>query len=544
MSKIKSTFFITLFCIAAINCHAQSIKSFSTEPVAFLKDLQSCLGETNKKEAEKIVEEFTPVFNTKMSAAQQQTIMVTSNNMLKKRMKGYPDFVNYVQALTAFSNSGQNEATFTAWHSTLDKAMGKLNVRRIGDYIEICNLLFTKNSLYESASVRWASDNSKYTFEFDSLPKIVFPALTLTCYAKGDSSLITGTKGFYYPNSLLFYGFGGKVNFVRGGIPASDASAELKKYAINVKGAEYGMDSVTFSYKKYFTETLKGRYIDKLLANATDSTSSYPRFMSYAANLSIKDLIKDADYKGGFSLQGSKMVGSGSRTQDASLTFFRNGKPQLVMLSKGFVVKPDRIVSINAAAIIYFDKDSIFHPGVEFKYIYGDRKVTLIKNTQTAVNSPYFDSYHKMDLDFEELLWKVDDPIMDLKMVTGAGESKLKFESVNYFSRERFEKIQGLSEVHPLYSIKQFCEKNNTRVIHTVDLAAAMKLNDNQVRNLLIGLSSLGFMAFDSDADRAIVKDKVYYYLNARTGKVDYDEIKIESLISGKSNATINLLKP
>ncbi len=532
--------FLCIFAIFTSQLFAQSTKGFK-EPTTFLKDIQAFFEETNKKEAEIIMDAFDPVFS-KFNGQQQQSIIATSNAMLKKRMKAFPDFEMYVKALVAFSSSGQSVQTFTAWHDATNKAIPKLSVKRNGDFMEACFGLFSQNTLYESNSVKWMTDNSKYEFQFDSLPKIVFNALSISCYSKGDSSTIVGTKGVFYPNNLLFYGDGGRVNFLRAGIAPGEAFADIKKYSINMKGSEYTMDSVSFTYKKYFTDILKGRYTDKLLANATDSTASYPRFFSYATNLNIKDLIKDADYYGGFSLQGSKMVGSGNRNTDARLVFNLNGKPQLTMRSRGFVIRPDRIVSTNAAAIIHWEKDSIYHPGIEFKYNYKDKIVTLTQNDQTGVSGPYFDSYHKMDLQFEQLVWKVTDPLMDVKMITGAGENKLRFESVNYFSRQRFDKIQGISEVHPLYTIKQYCEKNSTRVVYVTDLAQYMKLTENTVRNLLIDISALGFVSYEADDDKAIVKDKVFYYLSARSGKVDYDEIKIESLISGQPNATINLL--
>lgn len=524
------------------NVFAQTLKSFSTDPSGFLVDLKSFFEETNKKEAEKIMDEFKPVYLGKLNADQQQMVIKTCNAMLKKRMKAFPDFAVYTGVLTAFTASGKDAKTFSDWHSTFEKSIAKLSVRKLGDFLEISQSLFSGNILYSSSSVEWSSYSNQYSFGFDSLPRIVFATTTLRCTSKGDSSVIESTQGVYYPNNLLFYGNGGKVNFTRAGLSPSEANASVRKYVINMKGSEYSMDSVTFSYKKYFESELKGRYHDKLLANVNDSNASYPRFVSYSTSLDIKDLVKDADYRGGFSLQGSKMVGSGNRNSYATLLFKLNGKPQLKMLSQGFIIRPDRIVSINAAAVIYWEKDSIYHPGVEFKYIYKDRTVTLTKNGQTAVNSPYFDSYHKMDLDFDQLIWKVDDPLMDLKMISGGGESKLRFESVNLYSRQRFEKIQGISEANPLYTIQQYADKNNTKVIHVNDLAQYMKLTDNTVRNLVLGLSSLGFVSYDSDADRFIVKDKVSYYLKAQTGKVDYDELKIESMISGMPNATINLL--
>ena len=93
----------------------------------------------------------------------------------------------------------------------------------------------------------------------------------------------------------------------------------------------------------YFKEKLLGKYTDKLLANVTPENAIYPRFESYNTSFEIKNIVKDVDYAGGFSMKGSKMIGSGNADQDAKVTFHLNGKTFLVAASKGFVVRPDRI---------------------------------------------------------------------------------------------------------------------------------------------------------------------------------------------------------
>lgn len=540
---MKNKFFTTLLFIftLSINVHAQSLKSFSGDASKYLEELSKFLEETNKKEGERIMEQFEMVYDKSFNATQKQTIIALSNNMLKKRLKAFPDFSNYTSALIGLVAAGNNEKLFNSWHATLDKSL-KLSARRFGDVIESSFLLFSTNTLYKSASVEWISTSNQYIFEFDTLPRISFTSLNLICYAKNDSSVIANTKGYFYPNLNLWIGTGGRVVFTRAAISEQEAYADVKKYSINMKGSEYVMDSVTFSYKKYFAQELKGRYVEKILADVKPESATYPRFYSYAGGLAIKELIKDVDYKGGFSLQGSKLVGSGIGNSPARITFFQGAKPQLTLLSGAFIVRPDRVVSDNAAAIIHFEKDSIYHPGVEFRYINERKEVTLTKNDQTAVNSPYFDSFHKMDLDFEQLTWKVGDPLMDCKMISGQGQSKLRFESENYFSIVRFGKIQGLSEVHPLYTLKMYGEKNQSKVAYIPDLAKHFKLTESDMRSFMASLSALGFVAFDAAADKVIIKDKVQYYLSARSGKTDYDEIFIESLISSKPNAQINLL--
>jgi hypothetical protein len=155
------------------------------------------------------------------------------NQMLKKRLKAEPDFRNYLSALVAYINSGQPESVFNGWQQSLDALLqGKNSVYTA--FILVSKSLFADNALYSSQSVTWRSDNNNYTFSFDSLPKVTFPSLTLTCAAKGDSSIIYNTKGVYYPTTETFYGSGGKVNWQRAGWDVSKTYATLKDYSFDV----------------------------------------------------------------------------------------------------------------------------------------------------------------------------------------------------------------------------------------------------------------------------------------------------------------------
>jgi len=534
---------ISLFFFSFVHVlQAQQVKTFSADPVKFPKEMQDFLEETNKKEAEKLMEKFLLQWNGgRFTPAQQEGIYTMSNLMIKKRLKAFPDFQNYIISLIGFSESGLSQQSFDNWNSSLEKLM-QSKARKFSDYLEICGGLFSSNTLFESASARWFSSTNSFTFEFDTLPKIVFKSTDLLCGSKTDSLLISGTSGSYYPTLKQFYGRGGKVNWERAGISSGEAWAELGPYIIDVTGTDYTADSATLSYKKYFKSVLRGRYSDKLVANTTPETTNYPRFDSYDQNLEIKELIRDAEYKGGFSIKGSKMVGSGNDDEPAHLTFKRGGKRFLVAASRNFVVKADRVVSSEAAVTIYFENDSIYHPGLELKYLYKDKELSLTRNSETGNASPFFDSFHQVDMYFDGIIWKVDDPIMDLKILTAAGEHKLSFESSNFFRQDRILQLQGIASQNPLSVVKQFAEKNQVTQVYTQDFARAIKQSDEQARRLLITLSNQGFLTFDYAADKAIIKEKLYFYLNALTNKVDYDVIQFESVISQLPNASINLL--
>ncbi len=544
MYSLRLKIFLVSVCLMlpATCLRAQQVKSFSSDPVRFIREMQDFLEETNKREAEKLMQSFNAVWGAgRFSSGQQEAIYTMSNLMLKKRLKAFPDFQNYLLTLIGFSQSGLSEQDFNNWNSSLEKLV-QSKARKFAEYLDVCSGLFSRNILYESGSVKWYASDNRFNFGFDSLPRIEFKNIDLTCEAKGDSLVIQGVSGTYYPTLKQFFGTSGKVNWERAGIPANEAWAGLGSYGIDVTGSEFGSDSATLTYTKYFKTPLKGRFSDKLLANATRENTGYPRFDSYDQNLEIRELIRDADYRGGFSVKGNKMVGSGNAGQDAHLTFKRNGKRFLVAASKNFVVKADRVISSEASVTIYFENDSIYHPGLEFKYLYKDKEVSLIQNSETGNASPFFDSFHHVDMYFDGLSWKVDDPIIDLKILTAAGEHKLAFESSNFFRQERIFQLQGIMEQNPLSLVKQYAQKYQLTEIYVQDFGRSIRQNDEQTRRLLISLSNQGFLAFDYANDKAVLKEKLYFYLDALTNKVDYDVIRFESVISGKPNASINLL--
>lgn len=521
---------------------AQTLKNFTADPVKFTQELQKFLEETDKKEAEKIMDEFLPLWQSgRFTPEQQEAIYKTANSMLRKRMKAIPDFRNYVNALTSFAKSRQSSQSFSSWQTSLDKLL-LLPARYYSNFIITCNNLFKDNSLYNSASTNWHSDNDGYTFDFDSLPKVVFPKMNLVCLTKGDSSIIYETQGVLYPTKQLFYGRGGKVNWVRGGWDVNTVRAELTDYVIDVTGSEFSADSTIFYNTVYFKHPLIGKYTDKVLANISADNASYPRFVSYTNTLQIKNIVPDIDYRGGFSMIGNKMIGSGTAEEMASLAIARNKKEFFLARARSFSVRKDRITSDNASVTIFMEEDSIFHPGVTFKYIVEDREVTLIRGEDGRSKSPYFNSFHQVDMYFDGLYWKIDEPIINMKMISGAGESKALFESSNYFRRYKFLKLQGLSESHPLFALKQYGERHGTKEIYTTDLAREMRLPDSEVRDMLINFSNNGFITYDSQEDKAVIKDRLYYYLQANSGKTDYDVIQFESIINALPNASMNLL--
>ncbi len=541
-SLVRRTIFFT-FCLVTLTgmVFAQTPKSFTHDDVKFAEEMKTFLEATNKKEAGKLMERFQVPWTTgKFSSAQKEQIYSTCDAMLKKRLKAFPDFSNYLNALLGFSESEQLPESFDKWHAGINKYL-KGSTRQFSTYLEICYDLFATNTLYSSPSTTWKSGNNNYTFDFDSLPKIIFTKTDLTCLAKNDSSVIYGTAGTYYPSLKRFNGKGGKVYWDRAGLSRNEVYAQLNNYSIDISGSDYDADSVSFTNSTLFNGALIGSLREKILANVDVESASYPRFSSYDVGLEIQKLIKGATYEGGFSMQGSKIIGSGTASSPAKLIFYLDGKQFLEARSNSFVIRPERIVSDNTSVTFKLNNDSIYHPSVEFKYITEEKMLNLIRPSGKSTGTPYFDSFHEIDMYFDILTWKVDEASIDMKMFSGASGVKLTFESSNYFREQRYQKLQGISEVNPLYTLKDYAEKNNRRVISVEEYSQHLRVNEDQVRGLFAWLNTQGFIAYDPSTNLAVIKDRLYYYLSASVGKTDYDILEFNSQISSLANATLDL---
>jgi hypothetical protein len=95
------------------------------------------------------------------------------------------------------------------------------------------------------------------------------------------------------------------------------------------------------------------------------------------------------------------------------------------------------------AVKFYLEKDSIIHPGLSFVYQVDKKTVTLLRTDDGLEKSPYFNTYHKVDMYFEQLVWKTDEPKIEFNFLPNNTQGEAFFESQDFFSRGRLEAIKG-----------------------------------------------------------------------------------------------------
>lgn len=545
----KKLLLILLFTSILSTAKAQ-IKAFSDDPAKFLTEMTSLFTILDDKDQRKEGEEymlmvFTPFWNgASLSPEQKVKIIGTCNLMLKRKMKAFPNFMTYMKSLIRVSEANKLKSCFDPWTATLDMLLGKSTGKPFMDFLETSDSLFSSNYLFASNTTIWGANSPNYVFTFEEEPVIRFTSVTLTCYANDDSSVIYNTSGAYYPLQTLWVGSKGRVDWQRAAFQPNEVYADLGNYKINMSKREYEADSVTFYNTGFFGSTpLMGKLSEKVLANRRGEDALYPQFDSYDKRIEIKNIYRDVDYEGGFSMHGPKLLGSGDETADAILRFKREGKVFLVTRSKSYSIRKDRVNSERASVTIYYEVDSIYHPGLIMKYLDERRELTFLRDKEGLRQTPFFNTYHKLDMYFETLVWRMDEPKIDFKMIIGPGASgEAMFESANYFSESRFEKLRGIDEVHPLVGLRDYSRSINSMSFTVLEYANYRRHQVESVRGTIIQLAIMGFLNYNSDNDRIYLKDKVFEYLNAKAAKTDYDVLQFYSIISAESNATLSLL--
>ena len=274
----------------------------------------------------------------------------------------------------------------------------------------------------------------------------------------------------------------------------------------------------------------------------TAASATYPRFKSFDNNISIDNLFENISYKGGIEIKGAKLIGRGNSEYPAKIEITRNDTLFIDASSEYFNFSNSKIISKNTEVTLHLDTFKIYHPNLHLKILTKEKELILTRNGTGMSQSPYFDNYHNIQMDFGILYWKMNDSIIHFRKMKGASHRLAKFQSVNYFTKNHYQKLQGLDDKHPLVLLNSFAQYIYSNTFTTEEYANFIKKPLSQIRQQVIGLSFQGFVNYDASSDEITIKDRSVNYISAAMGKRDYDVIRFTSKTEKlEDDATLNL---
>ena len=110
---MKFKIYLAILFFSGFLSKALSQSTFSPEPEKFLKDVQVFIGNYDKTKAKKYIKSFEPLWLGDFFTAQNKSIVYAIlNSMIEKKLRVYPDFISYFDALYNYSNSGMSSENF------------------------------------------------------------------------------------------------------------------------------------------------------------------------------------------------------------------------------------------------------------------------------------------------------------------------------------------------------------------------------------------------------------------------------------------------
>lgn len=548
LKNLRILLFIYLifsFPNAVFSQESDSLSKNSEEFFAQVSEiLMNIPSKTLAEKSEILINRFHPVWSAgRFNKEEKNSIREVIEKMRSKKMRTYPQLYDYVYSLMLLGESKQLPKSIISWHAYVLLLLDDTKTKPFDNFMDYSKALLEDDILFKKKSLSWYHRKAKFSFFLDTNFLIKFNKLTLVGATSKDSSLINNTSGVLNYNTLEWKGTSGQIEWNRFGEDFADKLfVDFNDYLINLKQSEFTIDSAVLTDKRFFKNSMQGEFSERVLSNNANNKTSYPRFKTYLDDYKVENIFPNINFSGGFELKGLKLYGIESENEKAILELIFNDAIVGKIYSNAFRFDDFKLESAKSEIYFYFENDSLFHPNLRLKYNNEDKQLVLYNENEGSKMIPFFDSYHQLDIYVQALYWKLDEDEMYFKKIRSVNNNnKAAFVSSNYYSLKDFYRLQGIDEINPMYVIENYLKTYNVEEIQLNALAAFMKKPPEQVSAMLIGLSNKGYLVYDTKKEQAVIKDRLKYFLKAKAGLTDYDVIRLESNVSAKPNASINI---
>ncbi len=450
------------------------------------------------------------------------------NYHLKKKFKKDKTMRYFINSVVLLKN--QDESNFMPWLSMLNHMVNSPHVTSstVESFINNIFNLIDRDYLSLTTTSKWMITEGTYSFKFDSKNKkftIKTSSSNIEAYSPDNDTIsIKNTLGTYDIINSKWTGKKGKITWDRYGYSPAVINVQLNNYTINMRKTEFTADSVTFTNKEVLDYQISGKIHHKASMRAFKE-GKYPQFRSYRNDYEIKSNYKNIKFFSGIEMYGKTLKYVGTESKPAVAEYRKKGKKFLTAKSTGFSSFDNKIKSNLCAITLYIaNNDSIIHPNVFLEINEGN--FSFSRNPKGTGNRPFYNSYQKMYIFADNISWTTGDSLIRFYSRLG---NEASFKSLDYFTKQDFTKHQMYETKNPLFDIKKYTKKIDSRSFYAKDYAKYIKQSQAGTVHRLMGLWYEGFIDYNPNTRFVTVNEKLYDYIKYFFDKKDYDVINIIS---------------
>ena len=548
---------ICVLFISVTSSFAQAF--FPAEKDAFYDKLSSYLNSStvkqDREEAAVIMQSFKGTWDSYYDNQEADMVMRLCELIhAKTGGKAYGNIFNYIEVVQKIPTAGLTHKDVNNWLCYTDaKAQKSLN--GMDKYLASCRGIFVDKVLSAKGNSQWTLRDALWSFPSKEKFELSVDG-TLALVSQNDESLLKNTKGVYYMDGNRWEGTGGRADWSRFGISPETVYVTLPDfYELDLSRSEYAIDSAIFHENQHFHQDILCRYEDKVLVNAPNEKTMFPRVKSYRSDYAISNLMHNIDFEGGIGMMGNQVDVFGGVNKKAVFHFRQGGKEIVRVQAPRFLMSVDELlVSDNAALRVYMNDsvsgigmDSLYHNGIGFRYDNKTRRMTAYRSEKDFGDGPFHDYFHGVDIFLESMYWDIDDNQVYFRRMEGVNPvSEGDVVSVNYFRHDDFKRLQGMDHSHPMIRIEKFLQgfDNVDRQVKFAvgDLASYLGYPIEQVISLLLRLQAEGYVEYDSETKWATALPRFFDVVDSYREAIDFDVIKLHTLTTNRQpNLSLDL---
>lgn len=545
MSRKRIVLSILLFLSTSYLLLSQTRSAFTGDQTKYKDELKAFMGPNlNPEQLVNLNRFFERWDSSAFSKENMVKIVDISSQLSSRNMRPVTQFINFLQTINYFIDYKRDESFFKSWLKGLSEIAfsPRFTNDNIDRYFRNTGSVIKDNILNESGSVKWKVKNNTIKFLHDTTFYFAITDATITCYFQKDSTEIYNATATYYPEMQLLKGKKGIITWEKAGFARSDVFAELTDYIINTSRSSFTVDSVMLTHKTYFKKPEKGTLSDQVVSFTNKDKANFPRFVTYTKSFELKNIYKGVNYNGGLTFEGATVKGTGENYFPARISLFRNDTLYIKISSKEFLFSKSGLNSQETSISLYLDKDSIYHTNLGFSYFSESRQVNLFRTNNPVSKSPYFDSFHNIDMYFEYLSWNMNESKITLSRARGASLGQAKFESSSFFNSGYFLQLMGIDDYHPLNRLVKFAEWYYSETFPVTEFAKWLNRPVELVTGMCIDMANRGFVFYDRTNNEITIKQKTKDFLDSYSRRKDYDILSIISETKAPTdNASLDL---
>jgi hypothetical protein len=368
-----------------------------------------------------------------------------------------------------------------------------------------------------------------------------------------DSAKLQGTTGSVVLKNSYYVGKGGKFDWTIAGVQPSEIYCDMAEYNFSLHSTQLLSEGAKLHYPARTDSVVEGvfEFNSRKHKNADDAV--YPRFKSFNANILVKDLGPNIIYHGGLSLAGKRIYSSSIDEGYSTIEILKEDTVVIKAVSNRFELGDSLITAEISNIVLYIDKDSIYHPGMVFKYNKSKSNLRVHKHANFK-HAPLINSYHGIEMFVDAGIWDLNTASIDFTIINAKTQIAAIFESIRFYQANKYSGIQGIYRFHPLQLAVGYSESETNKAYRrdpsskkrvdsfsAEDLAKAYKLEVNTVKSAMLYLMKLGYIDYNARSGFIKLRDKAFHYVAARKDRADYDNISLVSISPEGPNSTLDL---